>query len=105
MLLDERSDLDAPLQHEIERRRVELGRAAPIAERARVERHQIGQAQLDLVHREADHAERGAAIEQAECGLLAGAGARAFEDDPLDRAQAAFLGEALDRALELARRR
>ena len=43
-------------------------------------------------------------IEQAESRLLAGAGAGAFENDPLGLAQPVFLGEGLDRHFEVARR-
>ena len=48
-----------------------FGRAAPVADRARVERHQVRQAHLDLVHREADHRQRRAVHEQAVGGELA----------------------------------
>ena len=102
MLLDERAEFDAAVENQIERLRIELRRAAPVAERARVVGHQVRQPHLDLVHGEADHAERRAMIEQAERRFLPGARARAFEDDPLGLPQPALLGERLDRRFELA---
>ena len=47
--------------------------AAPVADRARVEGHQVGQPDLDLVHREADDRQRRAVHEQAVGGELPGA--------------------------------
>src|SRR5262245_44957102 len=83
MLLDERRDLDAAVQHELERLWIELRWTAPVPDRAGMERHQVGKPDLDLVHGEADHAQGRAVIEQAECGFLALARAGAFENDPL----------------------
>ena len=91
---------DLAVEHEVERRRVVLGRAAPVADRARVERHQVRQPDFDLVHREADHRQRRAVDEQAVGGELAGGGARALEDEPLGGAQAVLLREGADRGLD-----
>ncbi|MCZ7565416.1 MAG: hypothetical protein M5U08_17865 [Burkholderiales bacterium] len=51
--LDEGFERDLAIEHQVERGGVEFGRAAPVADRPRVERHQVGEADLDLVHREA----------------------------------------------------
>src|ERR1017187_1275975 len=45
---DERLDLYLALEHEVERGGVGLGRAAPVADRARIECHQVREAQFDL---------------------------------------------------------
>src|SRR5271166_2610949 len=87
VLLDKSRKLDAAIEHEVERGRIERRRAAPIAERAGVERHQIRKAQLHAIHREADDAERGPEGEEAESCGLSGSGARAFEDEPFGRWQ------------------
>src|SRR3990172_11770795 len=95
VLLDERRNLYAAVEHELESVRVELRRTAPIANRAGVEGHQVGQPDLYLIHGEADHGECRPVIEKAECRLLAGAGARAFKNDPFALAQATLLREFL----------
>src|SRR6185369_489433 len=48
----ERRNLHFAVQHQVQRGRVLLGRAAPVADRAGVESHQVGQSHLDLVHGE-----------------------------------------------------
>src|SRR6185369_13423518 len=40
-LRDERCDLDLAVQHQVQRRRVMFGRAAPVADRAGIESHQV----------------------------------------------------------------
>src|SRR5579872_3897695 len=102
MLFHERCDLDAAAQDHIQRGRVEFRRTSPIAERAGVVRHEIGEPNLDLVHGEADHAQRGAMIDQAECGFLPGARARTFEDDPFGLPQRTAIGETLYRRFDFA---
>src|SRR6266567_1424666 len=98
--LDERFDLDLAVEHEVEGLRVGLGRAAPVADGARIERHQIGQAHLDLVHRKADDRQRCAVNEQAVRRQLTGCRAGAFEDAPLGRTQAILFREVGDSSLD-----
>src|SRR5271167_4213623 len=93
MFLDKCRDLDAAVQHEFQGLGIEIGRTSPVSDHPRMICHQVREPHLDLVHGESDDGERGAVIKQTERGLLPGAGARTFENDPLGLAQAAFLGE------------
>src|SRR5450631_355925 len=104
VLFDKRRNLDATVQHEFQGIGIKFGRTSPVSNRPRVIGHQVRESYLDLVHGESDNGKRGAVIEQAECRLLPDAGARTFENDPLGLAQAAFLGEGLDRRFDVARR-
>src|SRR5664279_3832965 len=104
MLLDELANLDAAIHHEFQGGGIEFGRASPVPDRARVERHQVGAPDLDLVHRESDDSEGGAMVDQTECRFLAGTRAGAFENNPLGLAQAVLLGKFLDRRFDVARR-
>src|SRR5215472_16859052 len=102
MLLDEWRNFHLAGHDQFEGRRVEFRRTSPVAKSARVIRHEIGQSDLRLVHGEADHAQCGAVIEQAECRLLAGAGARTFKDDPFGLPQTVLFREIRNCCLELA---
>src|SRR5262249_59682242 len=64
MLFDERRDLDPAVEHQFERLRIEVRGTAPVSDRPGVERHQVGEADLDLVHGEADDSKRCAVIKQ-----------------------------------------
>jgi hypothetical protein len=101
MLFDKRRNFHLAGHDQFEGRRVEFWRASPVAERARVIGHEIGQADLGFLHREADHAQCGTVVEQAECRFLAGARARAFKDDPFRLPQTFLFCEILNRRLEL----
>ena len=101
--LDERLERNLAVEHEVERRRVVFRWTTPVADGACIEGHQVGQADLDLVHRETHHAERGAVYQQAEGAGLARSGARALEDLPLCVAQAVGLGEGGDGGLQCLR--
>ena len=59
---------------QVERLRVKLGQAPPVPERPGVERHQVRQAKLHLVHGEADHAQGATGRQEAERSFLTGAG-------------------------------
>src|SRR6516164_2762306 len=82
MLLDEGCHLDLAAQDELKRLWVKLRRTAPVAKRPGMKRHQVGKAHLDLVHGEADHAQRCTVVDEAKRSFLAGTRARALEDDP-----------------------
>ena len=99
-LLDEWLYLDSAFEHQVERRRVMLGRAAPVAEGARIERHEVGQAQLDAVHRETDDSECCAVHEQTPGRGLSGGRTRALEDHPLGARKVGLFREFEDRPLE-----
>src|SRR5215471_16362765 len=49
VLFDKRVDRDLAVEHQIQRSGIELGRAAPVADGARIEGHQVRQAQFDLI--------------------------------------------------------
>ena len=81
---------------------VELGQAAPVALRRRVEGHQVREAQLDACRREADDREVAAVAEQREGRRLAGRRARGLEDARAPGRDAVLLGEGRARALRSA---
>ena len=87
------ANLDAAVHNELERRRIKVGWAAPVTDRAGVERHQVRQSNLNLVHGETDNGEGRAVINKAKCGFLACTRARAFENNPLALPQVALFGE------------
>src|SRR5262249_51107690 len=88
VLFDERGDLDPAVEHQLERLRIEVGRTTPVSDRPGVKGHQVGEADLDLVHGEANDSERCAVIEQAESRFLARVRSRALENDPFALPQA-----------------
>ena len=95
-LLYESSKIDLAVENECERGRIEFRRATPISKRARIESHEIGQAKLDALHREADDAERCAIGQKSERGGLAGRRAGTFKDRPFGQGQTARFAKFAD---------
>jgi len=104
MFLDELPNLDTAVHDEFQGGGIEIGRAAPITDRPRVERHQVRESDLDLVHGEPNDRQRRTMIDQTKRSFLANTRTRAFKNDPFTLTQAGLLGEFLDRRFNIARR-
>src|SRR3974377_2003723 len=102
MLCDKCFNPDPTAENKPKRRGIKLGRTSPVAQRADVKGHQVGQPNFNLVHGEPYDAQRSAMIDERKGGLLAGPRSRAFENDPLGLTQASLLGEGLNRSLDFA---
>ena len=89
-------------EDEVQYGRVVLGQAAPAAFGSGVEGHEVREADLDALRREADDAQVRAVVEQTKRGLLSGVAAGRLEDLPLDTRRARLLGEAAHQLLERA---
>ena len=63
-------------------RGVMLRAAAPVAEHVGVEGHDVAQPHLDLLHREADDADRAGERQEREGRRLTGPGTAGLEDPP-----------------------
>ncbi len=93
---DERQHSYFAVQYQFERTWIVFRQTTPVAERTGVERHQVGQANLDLVHRETDDCQAGTKGQQPECSHLSGSCTGTLEDLPLRLAQAVVLRELPD---------